>query len=260
MQWFKGAMVVTSAFVLAAMANGCSSKDNGNGDAGDAKSDGLSHPDGKTEGGGGDGGPGCGSGLDCEQCDVTGYSPIQQGTPHTVPNACTAQQLQDFVTACFSTGASSTTCSAWEAQDTGACGTCLQPVLQSTTSWGPFDCETSSSPCGANAGGCVDKVIGQVGQEGITGGSGSCGDLVTVNFGCQDYACSTCSTTDFQTCDQSAVANECASYVSQVSSTTGICAGINGDAAPARISDCFPQSDSDNVNFVDVFCGPNAIQ
>jgi hypothetical protein len=169
--------------------------------------------------------------------------------------ACTQTELQAFVTACFSSTSSSATCTAWSQQDSGACGSCLAPVLQSQTTWGPFDCQTSSSPCGANSGGCVDLVMNQVSQEGITGGSGSCGDLVTTNFGCQDYACGTCATTDFQTCDQSAVANECANFVSQVDSATGVCAGINSDAAPPKLSSCFPQSDSDNVNFVDIFCG-----
>ena len=35
MQWFKGAVVVMSAFAVAALANGCSSKGGGTSDAGD---------------------------------------------------------------------------------------------------------------------------------------------------------------------------------------------------------------------------------
>lgn len=254
MQWFKSALVVSSVVFVAAMsAEGCSSKP-ANGDAGtDAKiTDAKVGTDSKPPG---DGSAACGSGLACEQCDVSGYSPISQGKPASVLNACTPQQLQDFVTACFSTTSSTNTCQAWEAIDSGACATCLAPVLQSSANWGPFDCATSNSPCGANSGGCVDLVTKTTAAETANGGAGSCGDLVTSNFGCQDYACGTCSTADFQACDQSSTANECLSFVNPVESATGPCGPINGDAAPAKIADCFPQTDADNVNFVNIFCG-----
>ena len=253
MQWFKSAMMVSSAVLVAAMAggSGCSSNGGQTDGGADVKSDKpITKPD-----SGGDSGPGCASGLACENCDVTGYTAVQQGKPVAMPGSCTAAQLQAFVTACFSSGASQATCTAWSQQDSGACGTCLAPVLQSSANWGPFDCATSSSPCGANSGGCVDLVTNSVSTEKGQGGAGSCGDLVTVNFGCQDYACGTCSTTDFQTCDQSATANECKSYVDAVTSDTGPCGPINGDAAPAKAQSCFPQTDADNVNFVDIFCG-----
>ena len=253
MQWFKSAMVVSSAVFVAAMAaNGCSStpaKDDGGAD--------IKAPDVKPHPDGGDAAPGCASGLACENCDVTGYTAVQQGKPVAMPGSCTAAQLQAFVTACFSSTATQNTCTTWtnSQPDGGNCATCLSPVLQSSANWGPFDCATSTSPCGANSGGCVDLVTKTVTAEKGQGGAGSCGDLVTVNFGCQDYACGTCATSDFQTCDQSATANECKSYVDAVTSTTGPCGPINGDAAPPKAQSCFPQTDADNVNFVDIFCG-----
>jgi len=84
---------------------------------------------------------------------------------------------------------------------------------------------------------------------------------VTINFGCQDYACFLCfppndtNETDAVECDQSSVSNECATYVASVESTTGVCAIIDGDASSAAIANCFPQTDADNVSFVNVFCG-----
>jgi hypothetical protein len=259
MQWLKSAMVVVpSALLLAASmsAQGCSgggnNKDGGGGDvlqAGDSKKDGPNNnPDGSKA---------CQSGLACEVCDVTQYSAPTLGTPIQMKNACTPAELQAFQTACFSSTATTQTCQTWSKgePDGSACVKCLNPNLQSDTSWGPFDCQTTSSPCGANSGGCVDIIMKSQASEKVTGGSGSCGDLVTTNFGCQDYACGGCTSTDFTTCDTSATANECKQYVDAVQSATGVCAPINGDAAPAGIDACFPQDDAGEVKFLDVFCG-----
>ena len=256
MQWLKGAMVVSSVamFATAFSVQGCSGG-GGNKDGGPDVVAADVKP--KPDGSGGDSGGQCQSGLACEVCDVTSYSAPTMGTPIQVLNACSPTDLQAFQTACFSSTATSQTCSTWEKSqpDGGACAKCLNPVLQSDTSWGPFDCATAQSPCGANSGGCVDLIMKSQSAEKVKGGAGSCGDLVTTNFGCQDYACGGCSTTDFATCDKSATANECKSFVSAVESTTGACAAINGDAAPAGINACFPQTDADEVKFLDVFCG-----
>ena len=256
MQWFKSAMVVSSAVVVAAMAaNGCSG---GGGGGKDAGNDVVVTPkdSGKDVAQQGDA-QACQSGLACETCDVSGYTTVTQGKPVAMVGACTQQQLQDFVTACFSTTSTQATCTAWSTAnaDAGNCSTCLAPVLQSDANWGPFDCASQSSPCGANAGGCVDLVTSAVSTETGQGGAGSCGDLITDNFGCQDYACGSCATADFQTCDTSATANECKLYVDKIDSATGPCAAINGDAAPPKVANCFPQTDADNVKFIDVFCG-----
>ena len=261
---FKSVMVISAVFSVAALtANGCSSTPKNGADGGDTGITGLDAKSDKVVNNNDSGGDGaaCGSGLACEECNVSGYAPVQMAKPLAVVNACTLTQLQAFVTACFSSGASSSTCTAWEQADSGACGTCLEPVLQTSASWGPFDCATSSSPCGANEGGCVDLVLNTVSTEKSQGGAGSCGDLVTINFGCQDYACSECeapndtNAADGTACDQSAVANECVQYVNAVESGTGACAAIDGDSAPPNSASCFPQSDAQNVDFVNIFCG-----
>lgn len=257
MQWLKSAVVVIPSTLLLAAAvssQGCSSG-GGNKDAGAdiVAADSKPKPDGSS---GGDSGA-CKSGLACEVCDVTQYTSPTQGTPIQMKNACTPAELQAFQTACFSSTATSATCQTWSKgePDGSPCVKCLNPNLQSDTSWGPFDCQTTSSPCGANSGGCVDLITSSQSKEKVTGGTGSCGDLVTTNFGCQDYACGGCTTTDFTTCDTSATANECKQYVDAVQSGTGACAAINGDAAPAGINACFPQDDAGEVKFLDVFCG-----
>ncbi len=244
-------VVVISAAIGIPVNSGCSTPAANNGDAQvlDARPD---HRDADA---------GCGSGLMCEECNVSGYMPIMQNKPVQVLNACSAPELQAFVTACFSAGATMGTCTAWEAMDGGACRMCLAPVLRTSPTWGPFDCANAQAPCGANAGGCVDLILNTVSQEMSQGGTGSCGDLVTINFGCQDYACSECDAPndndagDGVACESSAVANECLSFVDAVDSTTGVCGIIGSDAAPAAITDCFPQTDAENVNFVNVFCG-----
>ncbi len=221
-------------------------------------------PQATTDGGtdGGDGGM-CGVVL-CEQCttDAGGYSPIVQGTPTTVMNACTTGELQAFVTACFSSGATTASCTAWNmldaGADAGACAQCLAAVTETSPTWGPFVCATTASPCGANSGGCVDIVLGTVNQEMRVepdGGVGSCGDQIANAFACEDYTCSTCRGTDTQACLDDAVATQCATWAQAQTSTTGLCAAANGAAAPAALASCFPKADVENVAFVNVFCG-----
>jgi hypothetical protein len=262
MQWMKSAMVMTSVLgFVAVSANGCSggnkNPDGGGGDAtGDIKVTGMDS--GKDAPVGSD--AGCTTApVACEVCDVSGYTAPMMGKPAQVLNACTATQLQAFVTACFSSTASSATCTAWAKQDGGACTTCLNPVLQSSANWGPFDCATSSSPCGANSGGCVDLILKAQASEKASGGSGSCGDAITGAFGCEDYACSTCTTADFQACVKDTLStgttHQCGSYYDVQVNPTGPCMALQSDAAPASLNNCFPQTDADNVNFVNVWCG-----
>src|ERR1700690_3492886 len=54
----------------------------------------------------------CGSGLACEQCDTSGYSPVEMQKP-IGPNAamCSDADISAFVTACGFSG-TQTTCSA----------------------------------------------------------------------------------------------------------------------------------------------------
>lgn len=259
---FKSVFAVSAAIFVAALgANGCSGGGVTKTDAGDSGGkDGNVKPD----TGGGDSGV-CGSGLACEQCDVSGYSVTTQSAPSATANACTQTQITGFAAACFGTAATQTTCNTWQTANTpdaggGNCLNCLF-TLQSTSAWGFLVCTSSS--CSINTPGCVDLVLHQQAQEKVANGAGSCGDLINASYGCQDYACSTCATTgapnsDFDNCAKSAVASECKSYVTPIDSPTGPCATLQGDAAPAAANNCFPQSDADIPNMANMFCG-NAV-
>jgi hypothetical protein len=251
---FKSALAVSTAVFVAVMgAYGCSSSP-AKSDAGDSgSSDAKPKPDGNVV-------PdaGCPSGLACELCDVSGYSTTAQSAPTKMLNACTANEISAFVAACFGTSATQQTCNAWQTSEVDA-GNCLDCVftLQSAAAWGFLVC--SSTSCSLNTPGCVDLVLNQVSQEKQAGGAGSCGDLISDSYGCQDYACNTCDTSgapnsDFDTCVQSAVGTECKSFADKVSAS-GPCDVLNGDAAPAAALNCFPQAQTDVPNMVNIFCG-----
>jgi len=201
---------------------------------------------------------GCSSGLACEFCDVSGYSPIQMSPPLSQPGACSANDISTFVAACVSTSATQLTCNQWQTQQADAGTGCLDCVftLQSAAQWGVLIC--TSVMCSFNVPGCIDLELGQVGNEKSSGGAGSCGDLVNADYGCVDYACSTCSaagnpgSTDFDVCSQSAEAGECWAYHSPTTSTTGPCAALAGDASPAA-EKCMAQPDFSAL--MNVFCG-----
>jgi len=209
----------------------------------------------------------------CEQCaptvvdggDAAVFIPVTQGKPTALPNACAQAELQAFVTACFSSVATTATCTVWNLSEAdagtdggeGACAVCLAAVPQSSPTWGPFDCVATGLPCSANSGGCVDLVLGTVSKEVEQGGAGSCGDAITSAYACEDYACSTCKGADIQTCLQDSIAttHECSAFAAAQTSPTGPCATVNDDAAPSTLATCFPQTDAANLAFVNVFCG-----
>jgi hypothetical protein len=192
-----------------------------------------------------------GSGLSCEMCDVSGFTPDTMQKPiGPMAMACTDNDISNFITACGMSGTASA-CSMWEMSTSMTCVGCV--ITQSTaSSWGPIVC-TSSTQCSYNAQGCVDLTLNQVSMEKSSGGAGSCGDLLNASYGCQDYACGTCSTTDFPNCANSAVANECSSYATAAQSTTGPCGAIDGSASETS---CFLQGgDSDISALVTLMCG-----
>ena len=201
---------------------------------------------------------GCHSGLACELCDVSGYTPTPVSRPMAILNACTTSEMNDLATACFGTNATQQTCNAWQTAQ-GDAGSCLPCVftLQSAAVWGPIVCDSTS--CSVNTAGCVDMLLGQVAAEKASGGPGSCGDLIDASYGCQDYACSTCSSngapnSDFNACLASAVSNECKAYADAVNSTTGPCATLEGDGGAAAAV-CFPQAANGIPVFLNLFCG-----
>ena len=194
---------------------------------------------------------GCTTNVACENCDVSGFTPPELAKPTEMPNACSASQLAAFVVACVSSTSTSTTCNAWLMQDSGTCGTCLTFSQITAPTWGPFYCTSSS--CTLNAGSCVDLELKTVGQEKKQGGPGSCGDAVTTAYACDDYVCGSCTTmSDSSQCYQDAAMNECAAQSSVLQNPTGPCAALTTDAGP---SVCFPSTDADMVNFINVFCG-----
>lgn len=196
---------------------------------------------------------GCTSSVACEECDVSGYAPTQMAKPiGPSTQACADSDISAFVTACLGSSSSSTTCSSWQGTAPTACESCLF-TQDTASSWGLLVCTTTG--CSINIPGCVNLELGQVSQEKQAGGSGSCGDAFNASYGCQDYACGACSTTDFSTCDNDALTNECKSYDAPVESTTGPCAVLNGDAAPSAVMTCFAQSDSDYVALATYICG-----
>ena len=226
-------MSAVSASVLAA--------DGGAADAGDA----------------GDGGS-CeaGSGLACEVCDVSGYTPETMNPPiGPDAGACTDNDISGFVTNCADPSTSSqTACTTWESTATPGCSACI--YTQSTASqWGPVVCAPMATTCSYNIGGCLDIQLGEVSEELGSGGTGSCGDLLTADYGCQQYACGTCNTmtTDFTNCATSAVSNECASYANPIQSLTGPCSAIDGSATETS---CFLQAGDSDINaLITLMCG-----
>ncbi|HEX4516519.1 MAG TPA: hypothetical protein VH054_23390 [Polyangiaceae bacterium] len=189
--------------------------------------------------------PSCASGLACEVCDVTGFAVTPQVKPNVATNACTAQDISSFVTACLDASATQQTCSAWQESDAGACGACILTPITSAT-WGPVVCESSS--CAINTGGCMDIVSGQIAIE--NGTNGSCGDLTNANEECVSYACGACTTpSDSETCTDDAEQVECKSYFDAEHSASA-CASVDAGA-----STCSPQNDADWAAFINLFCG-----
>jgi hypothetical protein len=182
-----------------------------------------------------------GTSLVCAQRDTSGFAPLVQGKPTATPGACSPDELQSFVAACFGSTATTEACAGWQKLDAGNCATCLAPVLANSPTWGPFYCMSIETPCGTNAGGCVDLVMGAIASEKGQGGAGTCGDSLTNAFACEDYVCNACNTT-FGACLDAAAPAECASY-------------MTASASCSALAPCLPSSDADNVAFVNVFCG-----
>lgn len=263
MQWLKSAMVVSSVMMAATAfsVEGCSSNNNNKTDAGDGGIVGKDTGPGKDTGTTNDGSIGqCPSGSPaCEVCDVSGFSPAPQVTP-IGPKAgkCPSTDIQAFETACLASTATSATCQAWQTSEKTSNATCLSCVFTQTTGtgWGPLVCDNNG--CKLNVPGCLDLALGQQSQENGTS-TGSCGDYLSASYGCQDQACSACTGTDFGTCANDAVSNECKTYADAFSNATP-CAALQGDTEPPNVSNCFPAAqsgftDQEFVNFTNFFCG-----
>jgi len=264
MQWFKGAMVVSSLamFATAFAAEGCSSKP-ATGDGGaDVKAADSKTDTGKPPGDGSSGS--CPSGQpSCEICDGTGYQPAAQPKPigpHA--NKCQSTDITNFVNACLGTQSTDTACNTYitaEQKNNATCYGCM--VTSNTDANGGALIVVPQVSVSINIPGCVDMALGQVSQENSTS-SGSCGDLLNAWYGCDDYACNACrtgedggqDTTTFDACLTGADTLACASY----KATVGSAAPCNTDASTGPCEPADPNAgftDQELINFINYFCG-----
>ncbi len=171
----------------------------------------------------------------CGNVDVSGYQPTTMQPPNA-PHAgkCTSQQASDYA-------------QCQGAKNNNLCGqfadgmpgqTCRQCVeTQSTdTRWGVLVFTGSNGVF--NTEGCVDDVLADVALEKANGGAGSCGDLLSALYGCEDYECNACTGSAYDSCVASI--SQCNAFETPVDSATGPCAVLFGDAAPSDVHACFP--------------------
>lgn len=198
----------------------------------------------------------CGSGLTCEVCDGS-FSTTQMTAPFAHASVCTQNDIAAFVTAC---GAASTqqTCDDWQTAQADAGPSCLDCVFssQNGAKWGVWVCDDNTGECSFNTPGCLDVALATVAQEKQAGGAGSCGDLYNDAYSCESYSCNSCvSQSDFDSCLQSADANQCKPYADLAYATTGKCSAANDADASATINSCFGQNDTDLAAMTALLCG-----
>jgi len=245
---------ITLAFVGLLIAACSSNPTNGDGGTDGSPSD--VKPDKVTPKDGGDAAT-CSSGLSCEVCDGS-FSTSQMAAPYQKAGACTQNDIAAFVTACGAAGTQQT-CDDWQTAEVDAGPSCLACTFSSTTDpkWGVYVCDDNAGTCSLNTPGCLDVALASVAQEKQAGGAGSCGDLYNDAYSCESYACNSCvSQSDFDTCLQSADANECKQYADLAYATTGKCAAANDPDASATINSCFDQNDTDLATMTALLCGP----
>jgi len=179
----------------------------------------------------------------CELADVTGFSPVQLPKVASATQACSSTDISLFVAACESGTATQESCAAWKTANAGACESCIFTSSLGTTS-GPFICD--SQGCQPNSGGCVDIVSGELSLETANGGGGSCGEFVSNRDQCVIYACGGCieGTKDYANCAKDTVTSACIAFQAAAS--------CESDAGTSL---CSPQSDTDWVAFIKLFCG-----
>jgi hypothetical protein len=220
------ACALAAAFILCA----CSSDDGGS----DASNDATKKPDAHFD---------ATSDVDidaaCGPLDVSTFQPttlVPPNPPHA--GACSTQQVGDYAQ-CQGAGDTSLCQQFADGQSGQTCRMCIE--TQTTDSkWGVIVFAGSGDGV-FNIEGCVDDALSETTLEKASGGAGSCGDLLHASYGCQDAACTACGTGDaFTDCVSSARAGQCKAYDTAVEATTGPCAALLGDAAPADASDCFP--------------------
>jgi hypothetical protein len=267
---FKSVMVISAVFGVTALTANCSSN-KGTADGGEDVH--VTSPDAAADhkvptGDSGDAAANtCGAVVACETCDVSSYTPQAQNPPIGPKSGmCPSADISAFETACLASSASSTTCDAWQTSENTSNATCLGCVYtqQTDAKWGFLVCTSSS--CAVNFPGCVDMALGQVSLENSTS-TGSCGDLLSAGYGCQDVACNGCTEAndptnyeaDFTACDNHAVTQQCVSY-SNALDAAAVCADLAADATPpAALANCglgaSSLTDQQWDTLVGYFCG-----
>lgn len=241
---------VVSVFVVSIVGLACSSNGNGNGDAGsDAAVPDAKRPtlEAAVDAGG------CPSGLACEVCDG-GYSPMQMAAPYQSAAKCTAADMAAFVAACGES-ATGSSCDDWQNKEGASDPGCYDCVYStdSEPNWGVYVCNNTTGSCFFNTGGCFDVALGTVGDEKQAKGAGSCGDIVNADFNCEDYACSKCDSSDYDTCVTSADGNQCKTYSDAYNDASGPCAAL--DDASATVTACYGVTDADLTTMTTLLCG-----
>lgn len=173
----------------------------------------------------------------CAIGNVSGYTAFPLVASKSIPNACTASDIQTFWDACLGPGASSTGCNAVAVNAT--CNSCLFSQRNGAT-WGPI--VTNAPTWNFNVAGCVDLATKNT----------NCASSIAAAEGCETMACSTCSWTggmdpsDREQCIQAADVGGCASWVNAE------CDFVAAGAGACRVN---PSDEASFAAFVNVFCG-----
>lgn len=178
--------------------------------------------------------------------------------PHQ--NACTQAQTADYAQC---QGAKNTSlCTQFKAGGpSAACGACIETQHDApdggTSTWGVI--VFSGATAFFNVEGCVNDALGQ------TDPATSCGQKLFELYTCQAAACSTCTGSDFSSCELQVLHGVCATENDAAFSPTGPCGALVGDVVPADVFNCFPDtsitdSTSQEVDWltrmVGYMCGP----
>lgn len=254
MRLMKGIAIAGVSSLVVAMSYGCSStttiidtSDTGPGaDTGPIKQ--------KDTGAGNDANLGdTSTGGVCGPTDTTAYTPRAYSPPSGAHQMkCTTVNLTDYV-ACI-TKADKTKCAQFGmGMAAAACGSCIETQATDAT-WGPLVSPNGTS-LSFNVPGCLDLVVPKT----------QCGKSLDASYGCQDFACNTCDNTttpNFSACVNSSLKKQCKTFGDGV---TTDCAAQFGDAAPADINNCYPDTSITDAQMrsadwikriATYFCGP----
>jgi hypothetical protein len=191
--------------------------------------------------------------------DAGDASPIKamQDTHAPFQNACSAQQISDYVQ-CQGPSKVTDLCTQFKPGNPGeACGKCIEtPYAADAGPWGVI--VFNGSTAFLNVEGCVNVALGTF----------DCGSALHSLYQCEEIVCSACTGNDFTTCELESAEdpNYCGTLSDAVTSSTGACAAINGDAGlPCAVQPCFPNTaiqDSTSqqtdwlTRIVTYMCGP----